>query len=197
MRNLSGSGLVDIASAMMAAVSPSEASALAVDLESGFFRDDAVSVSGSSASFVEDPGLGSVLLQNDPSFGDPMVIIPAEGRRLTLDYAFTVGGADDRDEFSVVLFDSVTGVSFLAHSFFTQVTGAGSLSFDLGPLVGYTLGLTFALSSLPGDGGLGSTAAISNVAVVAPIPLPGTAALLIAATALLFRRSVAKGGDRA
>ena len=167
-------------------------SAAPIDLND-FFADPSVTVApdGSSATLSEDPLLGAVLLSNDPGLGDPNVILPSPGALLSFQFDF-VEAAGHNDEFGVFVIDATTGLSAgAAFEFFTQVSSAGTIAFDLTTLVGRTLGLQFQLSALPSDPGVGSQVRVSN-ASLDPIPEPTTAILLGSALALiaLKRRSM-------
>jgi hypothetical protein len=151
-----------------------------------FFADPSVHVStdGSSALMEEDPSLASVLLSNDPFFGDPNIIVPGLGKELLIfDYSFAlgeqVGQQKDRDEFLAFLFESdQDGAIIPGFEFFTDSTGSGSVTFDLTEFInGPTLGLQFQLNSLPGDELLGSTVTVSNLRFE-PIPEPATMILV-------------------
>ncbi len=160
-------------------------SATPIDLND-FFADPPVSVApdGFSATLAEDAALGFVLLSNDPSLGDPNVILPAPGIFLRFDYAF-LHGLGEADEFGAFVIDAATGLSAgPAFELFTQSSTAGSVAFNLTPLTGQTLGLQFQLSSLPGDSGLGSTATVSNVRLD-PIPEPSAIALVLSGLLLV------------
>jgi hypothetical protein len=139
-----------------------------------FFADPTVIVAadGSMATFAEDPGLFTVILSNDPGFGDPNVIIPAADTTLTFDYSFSEAPGED-DEFGAFILDGNTGLSVAGFEFFTQDTSSGSVSFDISDLTGQTLGLQFQLTSgFADDTGFSSTLEISNVALVETTGLP-------------------------
>ena len=164
-----------------------------------------VAVDGSSADFLEDPGLTPVILENDPFLGDPFVIIPAADRDLVFDFEFDEGVPDDIDFFDIILFDSDVGdatsipAQRIVESFDSDASG--SRTWDLTPYVGQTLGLSFRLGADLFDLGFTSTARVSNVKLVdpdpnapppttPPIPEPGTWALFGAAAvgAYIVRR---------
>lgn len=150
-----------------------------------FYADTTVTVSadGSMATFAEDQSLTIVLLANDPGFGDPEVIVAAPNAVLSFDYMFTEA-AGENDEFSYELIDVSTGLGIAGYTNFIADSMSGSESFNLSGLVGTTLGLSFYLSALPGDTGLGSTLKISNLQVNI-VPLPASALLLGAGIAAL------------
>ncbi len=159
-------------------------SAAPIDLND-FFADPTVTVApdGSSAILGEDPGLGSVLLANDPGLGDPNVIVPALGVAVFFDFDFSEG-AGEADEFGAFVVDAATGLSAgPLFEFFTQTTSNGTVSFDLSPLVGMTLGLQFQLTALPGDAGLSSTVTVAQVRLE-PVPEAPAAILFTSGTLL-------------
>jgi PEP-CTERM motif len=167
---------------------PAQALASSIDLNA-FFADPTVTVAPDSLSalLTEDPVTGFVLLSNDPGFGDPNVIIPGAGVSLVFDFAFTMGGAGNNDEFGAFIIDASTGSSIgTDFQFFTQATSTGMVSFDLSALTGQTLGLQFQLSALPGDTGLDSSVAIAQVRLeTAPAVVPEPATWLLLASGLL------------
>ena len=145
-----------------------------------FFAGPSVTVAGdgSSALIAEDPFSSVAFLSNQPSLGDPNVIIPAVGTTLSFDYDFSLG-LSNNDEFRVNLFNTDTYLSappLTGFEFFTSQAGSGSVSFDLTSLAGLNLGLDFELRSF--DNLLDSTVTISNMrlgpATIAPIPEPLT-----------------------
>ena len=75
-----------------------------------FYADPTVSVAGDgkSATMSEDPGYGTVLLSNDPFFGDPILPFPSDPFLLSFSYEFTVP-VGNHDNFYVKLFDADTG----------------------------------------------------------------------------------------
>ena len=168
----------------------SEVRAGPIDLND-FFADPTVTVAadGSSAFFVEDPGFFSVILSNDPGFGDPNVIIPADGTTLSFDFDFLEAAGND-DEFFASLIDGATGLAISGFDFFTSDTSSGTVEFDLSSLVGQILGMQFSLDSF--DNLFDSTLTISNVSlnqlVTEPpstVPEPGGLALFGIGFALL------------
>lgn len=166
--------------ALILAYSPT-AIATTIDLND-FWADPTVSVAlnGLNATIAEDANFSPVLLVNDPSFGDPNVIIPQSGYDLLFEYDFREAVGED-DEFGVFIMDAGTGGSIgAAYEFFTQTTGSGTISFDLTALVGQTLGLQFQLSALTSDTGFDSVLDISNLRIeqTDPIPEPSTILLL-------------------
>jgi len=134
-----------------------------------------IAVDGDSAIMREDsdPGVGTVVLVNDPGLGDPEVIVPGLSRVLSFDYDFAEGLGED-DEFGVFVIDASTGAGVGASwVFFTSATSSGTISFDLSALIGVTLGLQFQLERLPGDMSSDSAVTVSNVALgQAPAPAP-------------------------
>jgi hypothetical protein len=132
-----------------------------------------ISPDGQTAILSEDAALSTILLINDPGFGDPNVILPGDNVFLKFEYEFSEP-ATNIDEFGAFLFDADSGFTPEPASdfeFFTQATSSGTISFDLSSLTALTLGLQFQLSSLPGDTGLDSQVTISNVRLET-IPLP-------------------------
>lgn len=144
-----------------------------------------VAADGSSASFSEDPAAFFVRLSNEPVLGDPEVIVPAAGRSLAFDFAFTEAPGNV-DEFFAAVLDGTTGASLgPAFEFATADSLSGTLTFALGGLVGQTLGLAFELVSF--DIETGSTLRISNVRLLDPDPgvVPEPAVLLLLAAGLI------------
>ena len=155
--------------------------AIQIDLND-FYADPTVTVSadGSSALMEEDAMFSIVILSNDPGLGDPNVVIPNVDILLLFDYDFIEGPGSD-DEFSAFVLDGITGIPVgPPFEFFVQDSASGTISFDLTPLFGQTLGLQFELAALSGDSDLLSTVNISNVSLDpgTPIPEPGTLTLL-------------------
>ncbi len=134
-----------------------------------------IAVDGGSAIMREDhdPGVGRVLLVNDPGFGDPEVIIPGINKLLSFDYSFVEGLGED-DSFGAVITDASTGGSVGSPwEFFTSASSSGTIGFDLSALVGLTLGIQFQLERLPGDAASDSIVTVANVALgQAAIPAP-------------------------
>ena len=117
-----------------------------------FFPGDPVTIApdGSSAEIEEDlSGFHPIVLMNNPTFGDPNVIIPGLNVLLLFDYDFSEGtGGNEDDQFGAFVIDTATNVSAgPAYEFFIEETGAGTVSFDLSGLVGSVLGLQFELES--------------------------------------------------
>lgn len=158
-------GLVGIVLAMTHAANCAHAgSVVPIDLND-FFADPTVTVTpdGSSADMAEDPLFSQVLLSNDPGLGDPDVIIPGVGVRLTFNYDFVEALGED-DEFGAFVIDAGTGVSAGSEfEFFIDSTESGTKSFKLTSLDGKQLGLQFQLSSLFSDTGFNSTVTVSDV----------------------------------
>jgi len=163
-----------------------------------FFGDPTVTVAadGSFADFAEDPPFPSVILSNDPFFGDPNVIVP--GANVAVEFMFTfVEAIGNSDEFGAFVIDSATGLSAgSAYEFFFDTTGSGSVQIDISGLTGQTLGFQFQLTSLLGDAGADSTLNISNVRLVdiAQVDEPATLVLtfvgVIALLGAVRRRSL-------
>ncbi len=152
-----------------------------------FYQDPTVTVSvdGYSAVIHEDSSLSSVLLSNNPSLGDPNVILPAAGLALVFNYSFAQPASNNQDEFGVFLVDANTGGSAgAAYESFIQMAGSGVKSFNLSGLVGSTIGLQFQLSALPGDAAFTSTVTISNVRLE-PVPEPEEWAMLLVGSMLV------------
>ncbi len=174
--------LAVMSASILIAVCPASADLITpIDLNDFFFFPGdpvTVAVDGSEATIAEDPSFSPITLSNDPVAGDPEVIIAGPGTQLLFDFDFNEPAGND-DEFGAFLFNAVTGLEFGSpFQFFIQDTGSGNVSFDLSTLIGYTLGLQFQLSALPGDLGLGSTVTVSNVRLVTPVPEPATILLL-------------------
>lgn len=157
-----------------------------------FFADPEVTVTGNGnqAAFVESQSLSRVILENDPGFGDPVVIVAAPDRILAFDYAFDEP-ARNSDEFFAVLSDATSGLSLgSAFEFLTTDTAAGTVEFDLSTLVGTTLGLSFQLVSLNGDSAFTSELTVENVRLIDPdavnvVPLPAAGWMLLAGVGAL------------
>ena len=157
------------------------AETIPVDLND-FYADPTVSVSldGSTANFAEDPNYASVLLSNDPFFGDPAVFYTDGLKSISFDYDFDEPTGND-DEFYAVVFDSDTGD--LIDEFFVDYTDSGSFTWDLTGIDStYSLlGVEFMLSAWDDDLKLTSTLVVSNVTMEkasAPVPEPCTMLLL-------------------
>ena len=148
-----------VVAALIVASAQNVASAVAINLNDFFFfGGDPVTVAadGSSATIGEDTFFSSVLLVNDPYWGDPNVIQPAEDVFLTFEYEYA-GSLGNVDTFQAILFDSDVGISASLDSFSistvdigtttSTVTSNGSISFDLTSHLGSTLGLQFELYS--------------------------------------------------
>ena len=146
-----------------------QAMAVPIDLND-FYADSTVTVSadGSSALMEEDQWLSTVLLSNDPFFGDPGVFIPLDSATLTFDYSFSEPTGND-DSFFAWLFDPSTFTVELANS------GAGTVTWDLlgASFLGTTVAMEFQLNANQGDTALTSTVSISNVQTN-PVPEPAT-----------------------
>jgi hypothetical protein len=155
-----------------------------IDLNDFFFSPGdpvVIAADGSSATLAEDAFINPILLANDPGLGDPNVIFPGVGVTLSFDFNFTEpAGVGNNDEFGAFVLDANTGSSFgPAFEFFTGDSSSGTVSFDLSSLSSNLLGLQFQLSALPGDLGLNSTVAISNVSLESTaVPEPATMLLL-------------------
>lgn len=156
----------------VALASPVPAAVIHVHL-GDFFADPEVSVAadGRSATFVESAASALVLLSNVPGLGDPLVIVPASGRTLSFGFAFDEGAGED-DAFFASLQAEFGGSLGAAFEFATDVTRSGTVSFDLAPLIGQTIGLQFELisndSGPPAAGG--STLRIFDVRLIdAPV----------------------------
>ena len=146
------------------------ADVIPIDLND-FFADPTVTVTsdGSSAAFEEDPPFLSVMLSNDPGFGDPNIIIPAPNRELIFEYDFIEpSGVGNNDSFFAFILDGTTGIPIPGFDFSVSNTDTGSHAFDLSTLVGETLGLQFELVSLAGDTAFSSTLRVSDVRLVTP-----------------------------
>jgi hypothetical protein len=116
-----------------------------------FYPGDPVTISpdGSQATIGEDPVFTSIPLFNDPFLGHPEVILAGDGvpNILTFSYTFTEDASMNHDEFVAFIFDADTGAPVGADFIFTTgSSSSGSVSFDLSPLVGKTLGMEFQLN---------------------------------------------------
>jgi hypothetical protein len=160
---------------------PAYATIVPIDLND-FSADPTVSVvpDGTSATLEEDPFLIAVLLYNDPGLGDPEVIIPGVGTKLSFDFDFTEGMGED-DEFVAFVLNAATGLPITGFEFSTATSSSGSVLFDLTSLDGLTLGLEFQLISGFSDTNFNSTVVVSNVQLETPMPAvpePSTLVLL-------------------
>jgi len=161
-----------------------QAWAVAIDLNE-FYADSSVTVApdGSSAILAEDSTLISVLLSNDPWYGDPGTDIPLDSVSLTFDYDFTETSGDT-DEFYVWLFDWSThsvlnDIDGNPLEFRTDATGSGTVKWNLlgATFLDSNVGMEFQLNVLPGDVGTNSWVTVSNVNVN-PVPEPATLLLV-------------------
>ncbi len=145
-----------------------------------FYADPTVAIApdGSSATMYEDSFFITVLLSNDPFFGDPGIPVPSNLVSLNFDYSFMEGVGND-DDFYAKVFNGDTG-DILA-DFLVEDSLSGTVSWSLSgidPAI-TLLGLEFQLNAY--DLLTDSVAQVSNVsldAAAAPIPEPTTAALL-------------------
>ncbi|MCV2886368.1 hypothetical protein OE749_16860 [Aestuariibacter sp. AA17] len=160
------------------------ANAALVNLDlNDFFADPAVSVSpdGSSATINEDPSFSFVLLSNDPGLGDPNILNAQPDVGVAFDFNF-VEAANGNDQFRAFLTDDAGNGLGGAFNLTLNNSLSGSALFNLSGFVGQTLGLTFQLSSLPGDIDFSSFVEISNLrlqTVVTSVSEPHVALLLI------------------
>lgn len=160
-------------------LSISNALAIPIDLND-FYADPTVDVAldGSSATMYEDSFLITVLLSNDPFFGDPGILVPSDPFLLRFDYSFMEGVGND-DDFYAKVFDGGTGD--LLADFLVESSLSGTVSWNLAgidPAI-TLLGLEFQLNAY--DLLTDSVAQVSNVsldAAAAPVPEPTTVALL-------------------
>lgn len=157
-----------------------QAMAVPIDLND-FYADPTVTVSadGSSALMAEDPFFSTVLLSNDPFFGDPGVFIPLDSATLTFDYSLSEPAGND-DYFFVWLFDwSTYTVLQDAHgndlSFSLADSGSGTVTWDLlgAGFLGTTVAMEFQLNANIVDTLLTSQVTVSNVQIN-PVPEPAT-----------------------
>ncbi len=167
------------------AAGTARADIIPIDLND-FFADPTVTVSadGSTASFTEDPPF-NVLLQNDPFFGDPEVIIAGVGTSLIFDFVFSEGAGNDDEFFAAVLLGSTGDSAGAGFEFFTGDSSAGSVAFDLSSLSSLIaepfFGFEFNLLSF--DNVFDSTLRISNMRLVTPdiaVPEPPVLFLMLA-----------------
>ena len=156
------------------------AATIPIDLND-FYSDPTVSVSpsGDSANMIEDSGLGSVLLSNDPFFGEPGITVPSNLVSLQFDYNF-IEPINNDDIFYASVFDGISGG--LIDDFTLDITGSGSIVWNLASLSPSTtlLGLEFQLNASIFDVGLDSAVFIDNVQLEtsATVPTPSTSILL-------------------
>lgn len=153
-----------------------------------FAADPSVTVApdGGSASFAEDADLASVILSNDPSLGDPELIIAALDTALFFAYDF-VEAENNVDEFLALLFDANSGAPIA--EVFCDRSCSGSRTINLAPILGLTLGLEFQLNSIPPNDGIESRLTISNLELrdVVQTPEPALGAVFALALAALIR----------
>lgn len=147
-----------------------------------FYADPTVVVSGDgkSATLSEDQNLGSVLLSNDPFFGDPGISVPLNLLSMSFQYSFNEG-VDNDDNFYAKVFDGNTGN--LINSFLLEDRGYGVVIWNLSALDPsiILLGLEFQLNANLGDTGLDSTVILNNVQLetaATAVPEPTTMILL-------------------
>lgn len=153
-----------------------------------FYADPVVSISsnGSSANMMEDEFLSTILLSNDPFFGDPGISVPPDLQSLTFDYIFRESELDDNGFYAKV-FDGETGD--LINDFFVDDNDAGTITWYLNILPGNItlLGLEFQLNSYESDEALDAVVQIRNVQLLTTtVPLPG--AFLLFTSALIWLR---------
>jgi len=155
------------------------ATTIPIDLTK-FYADPTVVVAldGSSATLYEDQNLITVLLSNDPFFGEPGIPVPLGLLTLAFNYSFSEGG-NNGDNFYAKVFDEVTGG--IVKDFSLDSTGAGGVSWDLtgiDPKI-KLLGLEFQLNS--NDSFFDSFVNVNTVqmeAGTAAVPEPSTLILL-------------------
>jgi hypothetical protein len=128
----------------------------------------------------EDQSLITVLLSNDPFFGDPGITVPANLLSLSFNYSFEEG-IDNDDNFYAKVFDGDTGI--ILNDFGLDFSEAGIITWDLSGINSSItkLGPEFQLNANPGDLSLDSFVDISNVhleTAATPVPEPGTLILL-------------------
>jgi hypothetical protein len=163
-----------------------QARAVPIDLNDFFFDPTApieIAADGSSALLREDPGFFALFLSNIPGLGDPQLIRPGVGARLSLQYSFIEPQAND-DVFHVALLDGATG-SLLRQGleFFVSDSGTGSIEFDLSAFTGMVLGLQLELVAGLADTAFDSLLRVSNLQLItpdggpAPTPIPAAATL--------------------
>lgn len=85
------------------------ATSIPIDLND-FYADPTVDVNplGMSATLYEDPDLGTVLLSNDPYYGDPGIAIPENVLTLSFTYILSEGSGNS-DSFYAKVFNGDTG----------------------------------------------------------------------------------------
>jgi hypothetical protein len=139
-----------------------------------------ISTDGRSSQFIEVPFSTFVRLTNDPFVGDPDVIVAGSETSLTFDFDFDEA-AGSNDKFSAVLFSAgPNGGPFKGKltRYSVNMSHAGTVSFDLAPYVGQTLGLEFELLDLGGDDTTSSSVTVSNLNLVS-VPEPSQGWLLV------------------
>ena len=179
--------LILLLASILVPVWPASATLIQIDLKD-FYADPSVSVvaDGSSATMNENADYTTVLLSNDPYFGDPGIEVPADLLTLNFSYSFSVGNGNN-DEFYAWVFDGDDGTILrdLTIRSYGASTVAGTVSWDLSginPLI-TLLGLEFQLNSLETDPSeelpADSYVRISNVYMeTASVPEPATILLL-------------------
>jgi hypothetical protein len=144
----------------------------------GFYYDQSVSLEEDTngkkieATLDEDPTLGTVLLSNDPLFGDPGIPVPPGVLTLEFDYYFVLGSPPNNDSFYAKVFDGDKGTVLGELSVLT--TGSAHWSWDLSSIDPniMLLGLEFQLNSY-NDFALGSRVTIGDVHMTyVPVPSP-------------------------
>ena len=161
--------------------SVANADTIPIDLND-FYADTSVTVAadGSSATMNEDPSLGTVLLSNDPYYGDPGIAVPSGLLSLNFHYLFTEGPQND-DEFYAKVFNGDTGDILDDLLIVGNGIQFGTVSWDLSgidPTI-TLLGLEFQLNAW--DFLSDSFAEVANVSLStasAPVPEPATLLLI-------------------
>lgn len=151
-----------------------------VDLND-FYADPTVSVAGDgkSATMSEDSWYSTVLLSNDPYFGDPILPFPSDPFFLSFSYEFTVA-AGNWDNVYMKLFDADTGtviedflVEYDNSTGSTDWTESDTIVWSIGGAPSTGLGLEFQLNAY--DLLSESAVQISNVEFnLNPVPEPAT-----------------------
>lgn len=158
----------------------------------GNFRKDLtvdISASGTKATFKQDDKRTApywVELINDPSAGDPAVIVGGNGS-LIFDYDLYQLSPGNTEDFVAVLLSGSTGVPVGApYQFKAFMASQGTVSWDLSALTGKTLGVAFYMrvhsDSEPSSGHL----VVSNLHRT-PAPAAFLSGLALLGTGLLFR----------
>ena len=163
------------------------ATVISLSFDDFFASAPEVSVSSTNVSFTESPTISLLTLVNDPFLGDPNIIIPNTNRVLSFDYNF-IEAANNNDLFGAYLFDVATFQTLSEIEF--DHSSTGTASFDLSSYVGLTLGLSFELFDISGNGDT-SSLLLQNLRLIDTVnntPIPEPIYIAFLGFAILIRR---------